>query len=84
MRGELFSAEKIKNGDTAVYFYKGFPNFNTLMDVFSYLLPELEHINYWEGSDTPVNIYKNSEKSRSSSKPGPKGKLSLLEELFQF
>jgi len=79
LREKLFSVDKLKNDDSAVRFYTGFPNFDTLMDVFSYLLPKLEHITYWRGSDTTVNTEKVSDKSRST-KPGPKRKLSLLEE----
>ena len=48
------------------------------MDVLSYLLPKLEHITYWRGSDITVKE-KVLDKSRSS-KPGPKRKLSQLEE----
>ena len=49
------------------------------MDVFSYLLPKLEHITYWRGSDTTVSTEKVLDKHRLST-PGPKRKLSLLEE----
>ena len=79
-REKLFSVDTLKNDDSAVRFYTGFPNFDTLMDVFNYLLPKLEHITYSQGSDTTASTEKVSEKSRSSSKPGPKRKLSLLEE----
>ena len=47
LRVQLFSVDKLKNDDSAVRFYTGFPNFDTLIDVFSYLLPKLEHITYW-------------------------------------
>jgi len=69
----------LKNDDSAVRFYTGFPNFDILMDVFSHLLPKLEHITHWRGSDTTVSTENVSDKSRSS-KAGPKSKLSLLEE----
>jgi len=75
---KLFSVDKLKTADSAVRFYTGFPNFDTRMDVYSYLLPKLQHITYWRGSDTIVGTENVSDKSRSS-KPGPKGKLSLLE-----
>ena len=81
LRVKLFSVNKLKNDDSAVRFYTGFPNLDTLVDVFSYLLPKLEHITYWRGSDTTVSTDKVSDKSRSSE-PGPKRKLSLLKELF--
>jgi len=78
-REKLFSVDKLKNDDSAVRFYTGFPNFDILMDVFSHLLPKLEHITHWRGSDTTVSTENVSDKSRSS-KAGPKSKLSLLEE----
>ena len=78
LREKLFSVDKLTKDDSADCFYTGFPNFETLMDVFSYLLSKLEHITYWRGSDTTVSREEVSDRSRSS-KPGPKRKLSLLE-----
>ena len=78
-REKLFSMDKLKSDDSAVRFYTGFPNFDNLMDVFSHLLPKLEQITNWLDADTTVSTENVSDKSRSS-KPGPKRKLSLLEE----
>ena len=36
LREQLFSVDKLKNDDSAVHFYTGFQNLDTLMDVFSY------------------------------------------------
>ena len=79
LKERLFSLEKLKSDDSAVRFYTGFPNFATLLDVFHYFQPKLEHITYWRGTATPLNPAK-SDKYCPSSKPGAKRKLSLLEE----
>ena len=72
--------DKLKKDSSAVWFYTGCPNVDTLVDTFNYLKPNLEHITYWRGSDITVNIDNVSDKSKPSSKPGPQRKLSLLEE----
>ena len=46
LREKLFSVDILKNDDSAVRFYTGFPNFEIPMDVFSYLLLKQEHITY--------------------------------------
>ena len=75
MKEKLFSVDELKNDYSAVRFYTGFPNFDTLMNAFSYLLPELEHITYWRGLDT-----KGFRKKLVILKTCPKRKLTLLEE----
>ena len=47
LREKFFSVDKLKNDNSAVYFYTCFPNVDTIMDVLSYFLPKLEHITYW-------------------------------------
>ena len=44
LREKLFCVDKLKNDDSCVLFYTGFPNFDTLMDEFNYVLPKLERI----------------------------------------
>ena len=62
LREKLFFVDKLKNDDSAVSFDTGFPYFHTLMDVFSYLLPKLEHIPHLRGSDKTVSTEKVSKK----------------------
>ena len=47
LREKLFSVDKLKSDDSAFRSYTSFPNLDTFMDIFSYLLPNLEHIAYW-------------------------------------
>ena len=82
MREKLFSVDMLKNDDSAICFYKGCPNFHTLVDVFSNLLRKLEHITYWQGSDTTASTEKVSEKVGHPQNLAQKESYRCLKNLF--
>ena len=82
LQAPQFSLEKIKDDDSAVRFYTGFPNFSTLFVVFEYFKPKFEHVHYWQGpkSGNKKDPFYQSHTIRE--KPGPKRKLPLIGEFF--
>ena len=80
-----FSLDSIKNDPSAVKFYTGFPNYESLISVFKYFEPKFQRVHYWTGPKTFETIkeqlqYQSADMFRS--KPGRKRTLSLLEEFF--
>ena len=80
-----FSLDRIKNDPSAVKFYTGFPNYESLISVFKYFEPKFQRVHYWTGPKTFETIkeqlqYQSADMFRS--KPGSKRSLSLLEEFF--
>lgn len=74
-----FSLEKFKDDSTAIQFYTGFQNYNTLMDFFNYLEPKLSKLQYWRSHDAKeTQPYQENGKA----KPGPKKKLAHINEFF--
>ena len=82
LKAPQFSLEKIKDDDSAVRFYTGFPNFSSLFAVFQYFRPKFEHVHYWQGpkSGNKKDLFYQSQ--LNSTKPGPKRKLALIDEFF--
>ena len=78
----FFSLEKLQNDDSAVKFYTGFPNYSSLRSVYEYLEPKLQNISYWRGSKSHGTSKERQEWQESSTKPGPKRKLSHFEEFI--
>ena len=77
LRSSRFSLEKIKDDDKAVKFYTGFPNYKALVATFQYFEPKLQHIHYWRGPK-----FVKASGSYTTTKPGKKRSLSLLDEYF--
>ena len=75
-----FSLEKIKDDDSAVRFYTGFPNFS--FAVFQYFRPKFEHVLYWQGPKSGNKKDLSYQSQLNSAKPGPKKKLALIDEFF--
>ena len=44
-----FSLEKIKDDNSAILFYTGFPSYEALISFFKYIEPKLEKMQYWKG-----------------------------------
>ena len=78
MKKSLFSIEKLKEDNSAVKFYTGYPNFSSLLACFEYFEPKLNQMHYWHGNSSG-----NSQKSdRGKSKRGRKRSLTHLEEFI--
>lgn len=44
-----FSLDKIKDDDSAVLFYTGFPNYAGLIGFYNFIEPKLKKMQYWKG-----------------------------------
>ena len=74
----LFSIEKLKEDNSSVKFYTGYPNFSSLLACFEYFEPKLNQMHYWHGNSSG-----NSQKfDRGKSKRGHKRSLTHLEEFI--
>ena len=76
-----FSLDKIKDDDSAILFYTGFPSYKALMSFFKYIEPKLEKMQYWKGE----RLIKGSQpyqEDENRKKPGPSRKLSFLDEFL--
>ncbi|CAH3133748.1 unnamed protein product, partial [Porites lobata] len=69
-----FSLEKIKDDNSAILFYTGFPSYEAVISFFKYIEPKLEKMQYWKESP-----YQEDENRK---KPGPSKKLSFLDEFL--
>ena len=72
-----FSLDKIKDDDSAILFYTGFPNYGSL---FGFFEPKLKKMQYWKGE----NLFKESQPYQTEDnrkKSGPSRKLAYLDEL---
>ena len=76
-----FSLDKIKDDDSAVLFYTGFPNYGALISFYNFLEPKLKKMQYWKGE----KLLKESQPYQvedNRKKPGPSTKLSYLDEFL--
>lgn len=76
-----FSLEKIKDDDSAIMFYTGFPCYNALISFYDYIQPKLSKMQYWR-SHTATKDSQSYQDENDRKKPGPKRKLSHLDEFF--
>ena len=74
-----FTLEKIKDDDSAIQFYTGFPNYKSLLAFHEYLEPKIAKLQYW-GAKNIVDSQPYQEEGKK--KPGWKRKLTSLDELF--
>ena len=44
-----FSLDKIKDENSAILFYTGFPNYEALMSFYNYIEPKVSKMQYWKG-----------------------------------
>lgn len=76
-----FSLDKIKDDNSAILFYAGFPSYKALMSFYNYIEPKLEKMQYWKGE----RLIKGSQpyqEDENRKKPGPSRKLSFLDEFL--
>lgn len=76
-----FSLDKIKDDDSAVLFYTGFPNYAALIGFYNFIEPKLKKMQYWKGE----KLFKESQPYQmedNRKKPGPSRKLSYLDEFL--
>ena len=65
-----FSLDKIKDENSAMLFYTGFPNYEALMSFYNYIEPKVSKMQYWEGE----KLLKESQPyqmDKNKIKPGP-------------
>ena len=76
-----FSLDKIKDDDSAVLFYTGFPNYAALIGFYNFIEPKLKKMQYWKRE----KLFKESQPYQmedNRKKPGPSRKLSYLDEFL--
>ena len=74
-----FSLDKIKDENSAMLFYTGFPNYEALMSFYNYIEPKVSKMQYWKGE----KLLKESQPyqmDKNKIKPGPSRSLTYLEE----
>ena len=76
-----FSLEKIKDDNSAILFYTGFPSYEALISFFKYIEPKLEKMQYWKG-ERLVKGSQPYQEDENRKKPGPSRKLSFLDEFL--
>ena len=47
--GRQFSLDKIKDDDSAILFYTGFPSYQALISFYKFIEPKLGKMQYWKG-----------------------------------
>ena len=75
-----FSIVNMKDDDSAILFYTGFPNYEALVSFFDYIAPKLHKMQYWKG-DKQVKESQPYQDDENRKKPGPSRKLNYFEEM---
>ena len=78
--GCQFSLDKIKDDNSAILFYTGFPCYEALMSFFKYLEPKLGKMQYWKGEHL-VRESQPYQADENGNKPGPSRKLTFLDDI---
>ena len=76
-----FSMDKIKDDDSAVLFYTGFPSYGALISFYNFIEPELAKMQYWKGEKL-LKEQLSYQMDDNRNKPGPPRKLSYLDEFL--
>lgn len=76
-----FSLDKIKDDNSAILFYTGFPSYKALMSFYKYIEPKLEKMQYWKG-ERFIKGSQPYQEDENHKKPGPSRKLSFLDEFL--
>ena len=74
--GRQFSLDKIKDDNSAILFYTGFPCYEALISFFKYLEPKLGKMQYWKGEHL-VRESQPYQEDENRNKPGPSRKLTF-------
>ena len=78
---QQFSLDKIKDDDSAILFYTGFPSYQSLMSFYSFIEPKLSKMQYWKGQHL-VRESQPYQDDEHHKKPGPSRKLTFLDEFL--
>ena len=81
MLSQQFSLDKIKDDNSAILFYTGFPSYKALMSFYKYIEPKLEKMQYWKG-ERFIKGSQPYEEDENRKKPGPSRKLSFFDEFL--
>ena len=76
-----FSLDKIKDDNSSILFYTGFPSFKALISSFKNLEPKLAKMLYWKGEHL-VRERQPYQEDENKNKPGPSRKLTFLDEFL--
>lgn len=76
-----FSLDKIKDDNSAILFYTGFPSYKALMSFYKYIELKLEKMQYWKG-ERFIKGSQPYQEDENRKKPGPSRKLSFLDEFL--
>lgn len=74
-----FRLENFKDDNSAIQFYTGFPNYESLLAFHDYIQPKVAKLQYWGAKHVPESRPYQVE---GKTKPGRKRQLSSLDELF--
>lgn len=78
--GKRFTLDKIKDDNDAISFYTGFQNYGVFNSLFNYLEVKASRLQYWRGQSDTNSDFKQYQ--TRGKRPGPKRKLTLVEEFF--
>ena len=76
-----FLLDKIKDDDSAVLFYTGFPNYGALISFYNFIEPKLTKMQYLKGEKL-LKEKQSYQMDDNRNKPGPPRKLSYLDEFL--
>ena len=76
-----FSLNKIKDDDSAILFYTGFPTYKALISFYNFIEPKLGKMQYWKGQHSTKESQSYQEDNHRK-KPGPSRKLTFLDEFL--
>ena len=79
--GRQFSLDKIKDDNSAIQFYTGFPCYEALISFFKYPEPKLGKMQYWKGEHL-MRERQPYREDGNRNKPGPSRKLTFLDEFL--
>ena len=79
--GRQFSLDKIKDDDSAILFYTGFPSYQALINFYKFIEPKLGKMQYWKGEQF-VKESQPYQEDENRKKPGPSRKLTFLDEFL--
>ena len=79
--GRQFSIDKIKDDDSAILFYTGFPSYQALINFYKFIEPKLGKMQYWKGEQF-VKESQPYQEDENRKKHGPSWKLTFLDEFL--
>lgn len=74
-----FSLEQLKDDNSAIQFYTGFPSCDALLCFFEYIQPKIAKLQYWSRRNLPDS---HGYQQEGKTKPGPTRKIPPITEFF--